>query len=152
MDWKSGGPARLQTTEPGTKGVVSVDTESKGSRVADGSGLERAIVLQLLRDDRPFESRAVRNARPFRFCVHGNHSLRAGLRRLKSRRSTRFPIHPTIHTAWNGSAWWARAAPAFLSVRPMSQDAGLFDARQLDIPPRMAASDARPPCRLASRP
>ncbi|HZL47855.1 MAG TPA: hypothetical protein VFC30_02455 [Solirubrobacteraceae bacterium] len=29
-----------------------MDTESKGSRVADGSGLERAIVLQLLRDDR----------------------------------------------------------------------------------------------------
>ena len=27
-------------------------TESKGSRGADGTGLERAIVLQLLRDDR----------------------------------------------------------------------------------------------------
>jgi len=27
-------------------------TESKGSRASDGPGLERAIVLQLLRDDR----------------------------------------------------------------------------------------------------
>jgi hypothetical protein len=30
-----------------------MNTESRGSRVADGSRLERAIVLQLLRDDRP---------------------------------------------------------------------------------------------------
>jgi hypothetical protein len=29
-----------------------MDTESKGSKGADGTGLERAIVLQLLRDDR----------------------------------------------------------------------------------------------------
>jgi hypothetical protein len=28
-----------------------MDIESKGSRVADGAGLERAIILQLLRDD-----------------------------------------------------------------------------------------------------
>jgi hypothetical protein len=28
-----------------------MDIESKGSRAADGAGLERAIILQLLRDD-----------------------------------------------------------------------------------------------------
>ncbi len=48
---KTGGPARLQTTEPGTKGLAPMGIESKESRTADGVGLERAIVLQLLRDD-----------------------------------------------------------------------------------------------------
>jgi hypothetical protein len=42
----------LQTTEPGKKGLAAMDTESKGSRAVGAVGLERAIVLQLLRDDR----------------------------------------------------------------------------------------------------
>jgi DNA-binding GntR family transcriptional regulator len=38
-------------TEVGTKGLVPMNIESKGSRAADSMGLERAIILQLLRDD-----------------------------------------------------------------------------------------------------
>jgi hypothetical protein len=43
--------ARRQMTEAGTKGLAPMDTESKGSRTADDARLERAIILQLLRDD-----------------------------------------------------------------------------------------------------
>jgi len=37
--------------KPGTKGLAAMDIESKGSRSAEEAMLERAIVLQLLRDD-----------------------------------------------------------------------------------------------------
>jgi predicted RNA-binding protein (virulence factor B family) len=39
-------------TEPSEKGLAAMDTESKGSRAVGEVALERAIVLQLLRDDR----------------------------------------------------------------------------------------------------
>ena len=48
------------------------------------------VVAQQLQDDRPFERRVARGARPFRFSVHCSQSLRAGLLRLKSRRTTVF--------------------------------------------------------------
>jgi hypothetical protein len=43
--------ARLQTKEPGTKGLAAMDREPKGSHAPSEETLERAIVLQLLRDD-----------------------------------------------------------------------------------------------------
>jgi hypothetical protein len=48
---ENGGLARLQMKKPGTKGLAAMDREPKRSHDADDTTLERAIVLQLLRDD-----------------------------------------------------------------------------------------------------